>query len=52
MKISESVPILYGGSVNSKNAKTYIAEAGMQGVLVGGGSLDAKELADIVRAVR
>ena len=52
MKISESVPILYGGSVNSKNAKTYIAEAGMQGVLVGGGSLNAKELADIVRAVR
>ena len=52
MKISESMPILYGGSVNSKNAKTYIAEAGMQGVLVGGGSLNAKELTKIAQSIR
>jgi len=52
MKISESVPILYGGSVNSKNAKAYIAEAGMQGVLVGGGSLNAKELTKIAQSIR
>src|SRR3989344_4049457 len=52
MKISESMPILYGGSVNSKNAKTYIAEAGMQGVLVGGGSLNAQELTKIAQSVR
>jgi len=52
MKISESMPILYGGSVNSKNAKTYIAEAGMQGVLVGGGSLNAQELTKIAQSIR
>ncbi len=43
--------VLYGGSVNSKNAKTYIKEAGFQGLLVGGASLKPKDFIDIVRAV-
>ncbi len=44
-------PILYGGSVNSKNAAGYIKEAGFQGLLVGGASLDAKEFGKIVESV-
>ncbi len=37
-RVSEKIPILYGGSVNSKNAFCYI-EAGFNGLLVGGASL-------------
>lgn len=43
--------VLYGGSVNSKNAKNYICQAGFQGVLVGKASLDAKEFIDIVKNI-
>ena len=47
--ISSKVPILYGGSVKSSNAKAYIKEAGFNGLLVGGASLDAKEFIKIVK---
>ncbi|MDO8601445.1 MAG: triose-phosphate isomerase [bacterium] len=43
--------VLYGGSVNSKNAKDYIQKAGFQGLLVGGASLNAKEFAKILELV-
>ena len=43
--------VLYGGSVNSKNARDYIQKAGFQGLLVGGASLDAKEFAKILKLV-
>jgi len=49
--ISENIRILYGGSVNSKNAGEYVREARLQGLLVGGASLDAKEFIEIVKAV-
>ncbi|MFQ6049920.1 MAG: triose-phosphate isomerase [Candidatus Paceibacterales bacterium] len=42
-------PILYGGSVNSQNALSYIKAAGFQGLLVGGASLDPKEFIKIVK---
>lgn len=45
------IPILYGGSVNSKNAGDYIKVAGFQGLLVGGASLDAKEFIEIVKGI-
>ncbi len=48
--ISKKIRILYGGSVNSKNASGYIKEAGFQGLLVGGASLDAKEFIKIIKA--
>jgi triosephosphate isomerase len=47
--ISKKIRILYGGSVNSKNAAGYIKEAGFQGLLVGGASLSAKEFVQIVK---
>jgi len=47
--ISKNIRLLYGGSVNSKNAAGYIKEAGFQGLLVGGASLKAKEFIEIVK---
>ena len=51
VKISQNMLILYGGSVNSKNARAYITEAGMQGLLIGGASLNAKEFIKIIKEV-
>jgi triosephosphate isomerase len=45
----KNIPILYGGSVNSKNAKDYI-EVGFNGLLVGGASLNPKEFIEIVKS--
>jgi len=44
----EKVYILYGGSVNSKNALDFVDKAGMDGLLVGGASLNASEFVRIV----
>ena len=44
------VPILYGGSVNRSNATTLLAAPDVNGVLVGGASLDADGWNAIVRA--
>jgi triosephosphate isomerase len=41
--------ILYGGSVNLKNAAELLAESELDGVLVGGASLDARSWAQLVR---
>jgi len=40
--------VLYGGSVNSKNASSYIKEAQMDGLLIGGSSLDSEEFNKIL----
>ena len=37
----DAVPILYGGSVKAGNAGAILAMPGVDGVLVGGASLDA-----------
>jgi triosephosphate isomerase len=50
-KISEKISILYGGSANSQNAAPYIFEAGFQGLLVGGVSLDAKEFVRLIKNI-
>ena len=50
-KTIKNLPLLYGGSVNSKNAANYIKEAGFQGLLVGGASLNANEFIEIVKNV-
>jgi len=49
-EIKEPIRVLYGGSVNGKNAAGYIKEAGFQGLLVGGASLDAEEFAKIAQS--
>jgi triosephosphate isomerase len=43
-----SVRILYGGSVKPENVQGLMAQAELDGALVGGASLDAKSFATIV----
>ncbi len=45
------VRIQYGGSVNAENAADFVAEPDIDGLLVGGASLQAAEFAEIIRAV-
>jgi triosephosphate isomerase len=49
-KIAASIPILYGGSVNRGNAPQLLAATDVDGLLVGGASLDPDNWAGIVRA--
>ena len=46
---AENLKILYGGSINKENAKSYITEAGVNGLLVGGASLKADEFVAIAK---
>ena len=45
---AEKTPILYGGSVNSKNAYDFVSKTGMNGLLIGGASLNGSEFVKIV----
>jgi len=47
--LREKIKILYGGSVNSQNARDYIKKAFFQGLLVGGSSLNPQEFIEIVK---
>jgi len=49
-EVADNTRILYGGSVKSNNAAAYIKEAGANGLLVGGASLNAEEFAKIVKS--
>ncbi len=48
---AESLSILYGGSVNENNAKDLFAMADIDGALVGGASLNAKQFVEIVECI-
>ena len=45
----KNIKIIYGGSVNSQNAKMYSQISGVNGLLVGGSSLDPEEFAKIAK---
>ena len=47
---ADEIPILYGGSVNLGNAATLVAAPEIDGLLVGGASLDAASWLKIVEA--
>lgn len=49
-RAAAGIPILYGGSVNRGNASQLLAAPDVDGLLVGGASLDADSWASIVRA--
>lgn len=49
--IAQNIRFLYGGSVNSKNARDFVREAKFQGLLIGGASLKPKEFIDIIKNV-
>ncbi|HKM36847.1 MAG TPA: triose-phosphate isomerase [Thiopseudomonas sp.] len=50
VSIAQQVRILYGGSVKAANAAELFAQADIDGGLVGGASLNAKEFSAICRA--
>jgi len=50
-KKASMAKIIYGGSVNSKNVAEYIGDSLMDGALVGGASLRAKEFIKIIKIV-
>ena len=48
--VAAATPILYGGSVKPDNAAQLLAQEGVDGLLVGGASLDPEGFAEICRA--
>lgn len=46
-----AVPLLYGGSVTAEHAGSFVAERDIDGVLVGGASLQAPSFLAIIQAV-
>ncbi|MBI4836932.1 MAG: triose-phosphate isomerase [Candidatus Portnoybacteria bacterium] len=49
--VVDKIRIIYGGSVDSKDAISYIKEGKMAGVLVGKASLNAMEFGKIIKSV-
>ncbi|MDR2822591.1 MAG: triose-phosphate isomerase [Acholeplasmatales bacterium] len=50
--IAKSVRILYGGSVNPKNALSLLSEPEIDGALVGGASLEVESFVGIIESAR
>lgn len=46
--VADQIPLLYGGSVRPENAKTLMSQPDIDGVLVGGASLNADSFSKIV----
>ena len=51
-KLSEQVPVLFGGSVNPSNAGAYLMVLGVNGLLMGGSSLILSEFTDIIETAK
>ena len=49
--VAHRIRILYGGSVNSENVAEFTSQGEIDGLLVGGASLDAEEFTRIVKSV-
>ncbi|WP_417552514.1 triose-phosphate isomerase [Marinomonas fungiae] len=52
VEIAEKIAILYGGSVKASNSAELFAQADIDGALVGGASLDAKEFNSIIESAK
>lgn len=50
VKAAHKIPVLYGGSVDAKNAKSFLDVSGVNGLLVGGSSLNSVEFKKILRS--
>jgi triosephosphate isomerase len=50
--LAQGTRVLYGGSVDSKNARDFFRQPEIDGALVGGASLDARAFLAIVEAAR
>lgn len=51
-ELAQELSILYGGSVNSKNAYSLFDMDDIDGVLVGGASLNASEFVEIMKCIK
>jgi len=49
IKSKSNVQVLYGGSVTSDNVKSFTAKTNIDGVIVGGASLEAEEFIKIIQ---
>lgn len=47
-ELAESIPILYGGSANPDNTKDLMSESNIDGLLVGGASLDPDKFLQMI----
>ncbi|TDR12618.1 triose-phosphate isomerase [Marinomonas communis] len=52
LEIAQKVAILYGGSVKASNSAELFAQPDIDGALVGGASLDAKEFNSIIESAK
>jgi triosephosphate isomerase len=50
-KVAKTIPLLYGGSADEFNAKSFIEEGGAEGFLVGRVSLDAKRFGTLAKSI-
>ena len=50
--VSETISILYGGSVKANNAKEIFGKPDVDGGLIGGASLHASEFAEIIGSLK
>ena len=50
-KIADELSILYGGSCNPKNAAALFSQPDIDGGLIGGASLKARDFVDIIKAL-
>jgi len=47
---SENISIIYGGSCNPQNAKSIFSQPDVDGGLIGGASLNAKDFVEVIKA--
>lgn len=52
LKASEKIEIVYGGSVDNKNFNSFTKIKGINGLLIGGASLDPINLCQIVKEIK
>lgn len=50
-KVADDLSILYGGSCNPKNASALFSQPDIDGGLIGGASLKARDFVDIIKAL-
>jgi triosephosphate isomerase len=51
-KVAHGLPILYGGSVDKKNARSFLTDGAADGLLVGRASLEPINFAVIIKSVQ
>ena len=49
-EVAEEMTVQYGGSMKPTNAKELLSQKNIDGGLIGGASLNAKDFSDIIKA--